>query len=1164
MIRELLDTSPIGLAIVSTETLERVFVNQAMVRMFGASSEEELRSQPIKESWVNEAHYEEASDMMSAGNNLVDYKAERYRLDGSRWWVLMNSHFTEFDGARARVVWHVDITKMVEAQEAAEAANSELESRVEARTRQLQDTEARFRDYANIASDWFWEMDKDLKYTLISDAYEKISGKDPKTILGKSPKELYTGQFPEETDAWTSFLDDLEAHRDIDDFTHSYRRADGTIRIISRSARAMHNEEGVFLGYRGVGFDVTERQWLQTELARNQAQLMAFSENSTLATSVIDRGYRYVFANKKLCENFDLPEEEVIGKTLDELYLPEQAATLCSQIETVFQSGEPHQSELFVKHRDGRELFFLADRFPIRDGNGEITSVGNINTDITERKQIEQKLRDSEARYQMIVDMQSELLTRFSPDWKLTFVNRAYCEFVNNTEDNLIGSDMFADAPENLKDRLITYFEAFTPETAIQQNQNQLRRHDGELRDFEWSNFARFDENGKITGFQSVGRDITERNRAEQNLKESEARYQAVVDGQSELITRFTPDGKFTFVNGAYCRFIGRPEEEVLQATIFQDLPESAIPALKDYLKTFSPETPIQVIENGLLRHDGEIRQIEWQDTAYFDEQGNITEFQSVARDVTEQRKAQKELVEANEKAQEANRAKSNFLSTMSHEIRTPLNGVLGLAQLLTDSDLDADQRKKVETILSSGQTLLAIINDVLDMSKIEAGGMELEETAFSLRDLVSVIATPFQSLADDKGIQLRVANKPTKDSILKGDPVRLRQILWNLLSNAIKFTDKGEVTLTIQEIDATDEPIPDIKDQLIVFSVKDSGVGIAQDRLDAIFDAFTQEDSSITRKFGGTGLGLSIVKQLTDRMGGTVRAKSTLGEGAEFTVTIPFAQASLAEAGNLSLQTMPGQAAVTGPLKVLVAEDNSVNAMIAKSFLEKFGHEVRQAENGKIAVEIASDEWADLILMDIHMPEMDGIEATRIIRTSRNSDDLPIIGLTAEAFAERHAHFRKAGMNDILTKPFTERQLSDILNAYGKSATAPPPSADGRESEESSRIPVMGDIAKLDELRSQLPPEVMETLFIQAEETLNTRMKELQVAVSKSDSQKIREVAHSIKGASGSLFATQISAMAARAETNHEDIDAVRNQLPEIEKTARETLEWWRYHRDA
>ncbi len=541
---------------------------------------------------------------------------------------------------------------------------------------------------------------------------------------------------------------------------------------------------------------------------------------------------------------------------------------------------------------------------------------------------------------------------------------------------------------------------------------------------------------------------------------------------------------------------------------------------------------------------------------------------------------------ELRDKAEVATHAKSNFLSTMSHEIRTPLNGVLGLAQLLRDSDLNPDQTIKVNTILSSGQTLLSILNDILDMSKIEAGSLELENKAFSLSELISTITSPFQSLADDKQLELGVYNQTPANLIIKGDPVRLRQILWNLLSNAIKFTDTGHVNLTIEFADGHLGMLPHQsgkQDQLLRFTLTDTGSGIAAERIDAIFDAFTQEDASITRTHGGTGLGLSIVKRLATLMGGTISAESKPGQGTTFCVVLPFGSAEEEETETPALQKTDDLAPENRSLNVLLAEDNAVNAMIAKAFLEKFGHSVRHVENGRLAVEVAQDGWPDIILMDIHMPEMDGIHATKAILAIESLKNLPIIGLTAEAFVERHALFKQAGMVDVLTKPFTEIQLAAILAAHRPtaplhkpSAAKEPPagSASANTADCSPEVAVgtpvpqainsqAGDQAQLATLQEKLPAEIISKLLTEAQITLEKRLLELQQGVKDGNSKVIAEAAHAIKGASGSMFAIQIAKLAAEIEEKSHSIEVVKELMPDFEVAAKEAIEWWRFQGD-
>lgn len=396
-------------------------------------------------------------------------------------------------------------------------------------------------------------------------------------------------------------------------------------------------------------------------------------------------------------------------------------------------------------------------------------------------------------------------------------------------------------------------------------------------------------------------------------------------------------------------------------------------------------------------------------------------------------RRQHNQLKKARNEAEEASEAKSNFLSTMSHEIRTPLNGIIGMAQFLSETKLDREQKQQTKTILSSGETLLAIINDILDMGKIEAGAIELEEISFSLQELVSSALSPLALLASDKGVELKSTPLPDKLEYLLGDPVRLRQILYNLVSNAIKFTKQGSITVTFVCSEETAGPDSPSKTIWLDMSVRDTGIGIAEGRLEHIFDPFSQEDSTITRKYGGTGLGLSIVKQIVDLMDGRINIESQVGEGTCIQVKLPFKLAQPEDIEPLEEIAAPQAteaSAVDGP-NVLVAEDNPINATIATRILEKVGCTVSHAENGEIAVSMFRQHTPDLIFMDIHMPEKDGLAATKEIRSLPEGKEIPIIGLTADAFEDNHEKYRSAGMDKVLTKPIKIAQIQETVQHY-------------------------------------------------------------------------------------------------------------------------------------
>lgn len=524
--------------------------------------------------------------------------------------------------------------------------------------------------------------------------------------------------------------------------------------------------------------------------------------------------------------------------------------------------------------------------------------------------------------------------------------------------------------------------------------------------------------------------DITKRKLAEKKASENEAHFRLIFENSpvSIGITR-AADSTIVYANQHYADMLGYELHELIgshAASVWVSQEDR-----QRFAKIFKQEGHVSRAETRGRRADGQIiwLSVSWQPFTYKDEPCHLF----WAYDITAQKESEKTLSIAKEQAEAATQAKSDFLASMSHEIRTPLNGVLGIAELLKSSPLNEDQRQKVDTILSSGQSLLRILNDVLDMSKIESGKIELEVKDFSLTDLIGTASDPFRYLADEKDLTLTVNNTLGEDLNVMGDEVRLRQMLWNLLSNAVKFTKKGQVALTV-------EPLPDHQNSnqetlSVRFTVADTGTGIAKDRLSSIFAPFTQADNSITRQFGGTGLGLSIVKDLVKLQGGQISVESTLGEGSRFIMIIPFIRVKIAL--KPTSPKMPAETQVTRQrsLKILVAEDNTVNAAITRAFLEAVGHEVRHAENGQFAIDAAGDNWADLILMDVHMPEKNGIEATEEIRKHINQT-IPIIGLTAEAFQDSHDRFKKAGMNKVLTKPFTADQLYAALKDYTRIPT--------------------------------------------------------------------------------------------------------------------------------
>ncbi len=726
--------------------------------------------------------------------------------------------------------------------------------------------------------------------------------------------------------------------------------------------------------------------------------------------------------------------DDVIDKTFDELnvfvnpnygneirlLLKENKVVKDFETKIQTRQGEikwTSASILFIEVDDSPCVFFVS--IDITNRKKAEKQLAAVNKEI-ESFTAAQKIASQYTR--SLIEASRDPLFTISPEGKITDINNASIKITEQTREQLIGSDFFnyftepEKAREGYKQVFANGFVTDYP----------LTIKDGKLTQVMFNGSIYKDDVGNVLGVVIVARDVTA-----QNLLSNYSL--SLIEASLDPLVTISTEGKITDMNEAFVNITGRLFK-ILKGTDFFDYftdPQMAREVYQEvFAKGFVADSPLTI------RHiDGKLTDVLFNGSVYKDGLGNVLGVVIVARDTTEQKRIESELVEAKvfaelatdlaieakgkaesatQIAENAVKAKQQFLSNMSHEIRTPMNAIIGFTKVVLKTDLSAKQKEYLNAIKLSGDSLIVLINDILDLAKVDAGKMKFEKIAFKMTNSISAMIHLFETKILEKNLQLIKKYDSKIPKVLVGDPVRLHQIILNLVSNAIKFTNKGEIKVNVQILNEDEENVN------IEFAVSDTGIGIPEDRIVHIFENFQQATSETSRLYGGTGLGLAIAKQLVESQGGTIGAKSQLGKGSTFTFILPF-QKTKGEAAS-EIESVQLDANVKG-LKVLVVEDIALNQLLMKTLLDDFEFEHDIAANGKIAIEKLQTKEYDIILMDLQMPEMNGFEATEYIRNKMNLQ-IPIIALTADVTTVDLDKCKAVGMNDYISKPIDENLL--------------------------------------------------------------------------------------------------------------------------------------------
>lgn len=811
---------------------------------------------------------------------------------------------------------------------------------------------------------------------------------------------------------------------------YRYKTAAGGYRWVQDTTVLIRGDDGVVTHYMGYLSDITEQKELETESKfwKDRFEMAIYGSDDGIWDWYIQNDVIHFSDRWKEMLGYHKDEFPDESAAFFEALHPEDRAVVDQALKKHWADPEnnPFRVEIRLRCKDGTFKWILSRGKAIVQDGVPYRMAGS-HTDIAERKNLEKEIMVGN----ISIEASSDAFYWVSKEGKILRVNQAACDMLGYSRNELENLYVFDVAPDFTSQVWESYW-VYLMEHKTQYVETMQKCKNGVLLDVGvTSNYVSLGEDEYVF---AVVRDLTVTKETERAMLESQRALaksrQALMEQKDELEAIFntSKDGiaildnetNFLDFNAAYLEMTGYEREELLQKSCLElTVPEERERSL-EAMQTVREMGFMKNFEKTCLVKDDKRLTISMSITLMPDKE----RFLVTTKDITSQKLLERRLLEAKESAERASRAKSEFVANMSHEIRTPMNAILGFSDLVLRSELTPKQRDYIQKISTSSTSLLNILNDILDYSKIEAGKLEIISRPFEIREMMQRFEALFLPSIEQKGLSYTLKIDSDVPKFLIGDELRLHQILGNLVSNAVKFTEHGGITISVHVVSMHELY------RIVEFSVTDTGIGMSPEQMERLFTPFEQADSSITRKYGGTGLGLSISQRLANMMGGSIRLESEPQKGSTFSFSVQMGNqmSELKEESSVSKLQMKNCYERLKGVHVLLVEDNELNMEVAKGLLENFGIRVSVAFNGKEALSKLDEQMYDVVLMDMHMPVMDGLEATRLIRENPLFKDLPIIAMTAAAMEQDRMLCLEAGMNDYITKPILLEQMVKVL----------------------------------------------------------------------------------------------------------------------------------------